>query len=141
MSAVVVDASVAVKWFLPEPYAQAARRVLAGRRTLLAPDLIWAEVGNVLWKRLQWAEITRDVAERILRDFRRFPLRTDAAKRLLEPAWALAAQWGVSVYDGLYLALAISRRCRLVTADRSLIEATKKAPFASSIIWVEERIL
>lgn len=141
MSAVVVDASVAVKWFLPEPYARAARRVLAGRRTLLAPDLIWAEVSNVLWKRLQRAEITREVAERILRDFRRFPLRTDAAKRLLEPAWALAAQWGVSVYDGLYLALAISRRCRLVTADRSLIEATKKASFASSIIWVEERIL
>jgi predicted nucleic acid-binding protein len=140
VSAVVVDASVAVKWFLPEPYAHAARRVLAGRRTLLAPDLIWAEVGNVLWKRLQRAEITHEAAERILHDFRRFPLQTYTARRLLEPAWALAAQWGVSVYDGLYLALAISRRCRLVTADRSLIEATKQAPLASLVVWVEERI-
>ncbi len=137
MSAVVVDASVAVKWFLPEPHAPAAQRVLKGRRTLLAPDLIWAEVGNVLWKRLQRAEITHEVAERILQDFKRFPLQTYAAKPLLEPAWALAAQWRISIYDGLYLALAISRHCKLVTADRAFVDAIKGEPLASVVIWIE----
>ncbi len=137
MSAVVIDASVAVKWFLPEPHASAARRLLKGKRTLLAPDLIWAEVGNVIWKRLQRAEMTREVAESILRDFKRFPLHTYAARTLLEPAWTLAAHWRISVYDGLYLALAISRDCQLVTADRRFFETFKREPFASTLVWVE----
>ena len=137
MSAVVIDASVAVKWFLPEPHAPAARRVLSGRRTLLAPDLIWAEVGNVLWKRVQRAELTREAAEQILRDFKRFPLQTYAAKTLLEPAWILAAQYRISVYDGLYLALAVSRHCALLTADRPFHDAIKQGPLASAVLWVE----
>lgn len=132
-----MDASVAAKWFFPEPHAPAARRVLGGRHTLVAPDLIWAEVGNVLWKRCQRAEITREAAWRILRDFKRFPLRTYAAKTLLEPAWDLAVQCRISVYDGLYLALAVSRRGTLVTADRPFHDAIKAGPLASVVVWVE----
>ena len=49
---VVVDSSVAIKWFLPEPNADAALRLLDGYRrgdlSFLAPDLIHAEVGNIL---------------------------------------------------------------------------------------------
>lgn len=137
MSEIVIDASVAVKWFLPEPHALAARRVLKRRRTLLAPDLIWAEVGNVFWKRVQRAELTREAAEQILRDFRRFPLQTYAAKTLLEPAWMLANQYRISVYDGLYLALAVSRSCALVTADRPFHDTIKQGPLASAVLWVE----
>ncbi|MBI4342341.1 MAG: type II toxin-antitoxin system VapC family toxin [Candidatus Omnitrophica bacterium] len=137
MSAFVIDASVAVKWFLPEPHAQAARRVLSGRRTLLAPDLIWAEVGNVLWKRCQRAEIAPEAAQRILQEFKRFPLETYPAKALLELAWSLALQHRISVYDGLYLALAVGRHGKLVTADRSLVDAMAKDPLASVVVWVE----
>ena len=137
MSTVVIDASVAVKWFLPEPHADAARRLLNRKRTFLAPDLIWAEVGNVLWKRVQRAELAHELAEQILRDFKRFPFQTYAAKALLEPAWALAAQWRISVYDGLYLALAISRNLKLVTANQHLIEVMKGNPLSSVIVWVE----
>lgn len=136
MSAVVIDASVAVKWFLPEPHAHAARRVLHGGRTLLAPDLIWAEVGNVLWKRCQRAELTLEVARQILRDFKQFPFQTYAVKTLLDPAWDIATQCRISVYDGLYLALAIGRNCKLVTADRSFYDTVKKGPFAGSALWV-----
>ena len=137
MSAVVIDASVAVKWFLPEPHAHAARRVLNGQRTLLAPDLIWAEVGYVLWKRCQRAEMTHEVAQGILRDLKRFPLQTYAAKTLLEPAWVLATQHRISVYDGLYLALAVSQNCKLVTADHSLIDAIKEEQLASVVVGIE----
>lgn len=137
MSAVVVDASVAVKWFFPEPHAQAARQVLSGRRTLLAPELIWAEVANVLWKRVQREELTPEAAQQILQDFKRFPLHTYPIKTLLEPAWRLAVERRISVHDGLYLALAVSRECKLVTADRPFHDAIKEGALASSIIWVE----
>jgi predicted nucleic acid-binding protein len=137
VSAIVIDASVAVKWFFPEIHAAAAQRVLKGRRPLLAPDLIWAEVGNALWKRFQRGEVTREAAQGILRDFRQFPLQTHPAKTLLEPAWALAAQYHITVYDSLYLALALGRNCKLVTADRSFVDAIKNQPLTSTVVWIE----
>ncbi|PIQ84182.1 MAG: PIN domain nuclease [Candidatus Omnitrophica bacterium CG11_big_fil_rev_8_21_14_0_20_63_9] len=137
MSVVVVDASVAVKWFLPEPHAEAARRVLKGRGPLLAPDLIWAEVGNVLWKKVQRGELAPEAAYAILADFKHFPLQTFAAKALLDAAWELATRLRRSVYDSLYLALAISRNGRLVTADLQFFNALKGGPFATTLTWVE----
>jgi predicted nucleic acid-binding protein len=51
----VVDASVVAKWFIPEPYKDNAERLLRDflndRIELTAPDLLIAEVGNLLWKR------------------------------------------------------------------------------------------
>ena len=55
MDTVVVDSSVVIKWFVVEPYSVEAHYMLeeyqAGPRTLLAPDLLYAEVGNLVWKK------------------------------------------------------------------------------------------
>jgi predicted nucleic acid-binding protein len=45
----IVDASVALQWYLREPGADAARQILAGDEVLVAPDLVVAEVCNVSW--------------------------------------------------------------------------------------------
>jgi predicted nucleic acid-binding protein len=57
VSRYVVDASVAVKWYLPEPESDAAGRLLDPEHDLIAPDLLFAEVGNALWKRWRRGEI------------------------------------------------------------------------------------
>jgi predicted nucleic acid-binding protein len=55
MDNLVVDSSVAIKWFITETYSQVARRILndyqSGSINLLAPDLINAEIGNIVWKK------------------------------------------------------------------------------------------
>ena len=140
MSALVVDASVAVKWFLPEIHSEAAGRVLKSRKALLAPDLIWAEIGNVLWKKVRRDELGSEEAQGILEDFMRFPLEAYACKILLHPAWDLAVRLGVSVYDGLYLALAAGKKCSLVTADRKLYESLRNKPVGFKLIWVEDAV-
>jgi predicted nucleic acid-binding protein len=52
---VVVDSSVVIKWFVEEPYVVEAHRILEAYETgtllLLAPDLLYAEVGNIIWKK------------------------------------------------------------------------------------------
>jgi predicted nucleic acid-binding protein len=47
---VVVDASVTIKWFVPEPLSDEADRLLGGGDALFAPDLLLLEFGNTLWK-------------------------------------------------------------------------------------------
>lgn len=138
MSALVVDASVAVKWLVPEIHSAAAVQVLARASALLAPDLIWAELGNVLWKKRRRGELTADVARNMLRDFRRFPFTVHAAESLMEEAFNIADGFGRSVYDSLYLALALREGCPLVTADRRFYEAMEGGPLGSSLRWVED---
>lgn len=69
----VIDASVAVKWYTPEPLSKAADQYLQlykeNKAMLLAPDLLTIEVGNVLWKKTLTNEITGDDARTILHGF------------------------------------------------------------------------
>ena len=136
MTRIVVDASVAVKWFLPEDHSKEALRLLDERRELLAPDLIWAEVGNVLWKRWRGGELAAENARIILQDFRKLPLLIHPADEIAEAAWSLASELGRSFYDSLYLALAANQSCPMVTADRRLWNALGST--LASLVWIED---
>ncbi len=138
MTYLVVDASVAVKWFLREVHAEAAVRILDPNHELIAPDLIWAEFGNVLWKRRRRGEITLATARAILLDFKRYPIATMPVAPLVEAALEIADGLRQSVYDSLYLALAERRECRLVTADRRFRDAVMDSALAARMLWVAE---
>jgi predicted nucleic acid-binding protein len=134
----VVDASVAVQWFVPEAHSSAARGLLRAGISLLAPDLIRAEVGNVLWKRWRRGELDAAEVEAALADFRRLPLEVHSAEPLLESAWAIARETGLTVYDSLYVALAVAHQAPLVTADRRLFERLRDGALAAACRWVED---
>jgi len=134
----VVDASIAIKWLLPEIHSAAALRILEGRNELFAPDLIWAEAGNVLWKRVRSGAVSTDNAQALLRDLRRFPITTLPMGSLVESALEIAVSFGRTVYDSLYLTLALSRQCQLVTADRRLYNSLRRGPLAPTLLWVED---
>lgn len=138
MKRIVVDASVAVKWFLPEIHSVAAVRLLETRRELLAPDLLAAEFGNILWKKVRLGEISVEDEREIVRGFRLIPFTVVPSAELLEAALELANGIERSVYDSLYLALAVARKCRLVTADRRFCAAVARSPFSRNILWIEE---
>jgi predicted nucleic acid-binding protein len=135
---VVVDASVAMKWFVPEELSTESRQLLATGYELLAPDLIWAELGNVLWKKHRRRELDERTATRLLRDFSRVPIEFHASEHWAEGALELAIRYGVTVYDGLYLALAAGNACRLVTADQRLHRACQGGPLAQVLSWVRD---
>lgn len=122
----VIDASVTVKWFIPEPESDRAASLLADYRArragLIAPDLLVAEVGNALWKRsVLRGEIAFSDAQAMYRDFidLGIPLRPSSA--LAERALAIAAEHRHSLYDALYVALALERKCELISADQTFV--------------------
>lgn len=135
---VVVDSSVAIKWFVVEPYAVEAHRLLeayeTGTLTLLAPDLLYAEVGNIVWKKHRFQGLAAEDAEAIIAAFRlvTFVVTSDAV--LLEEAYRLAAAHQRTVYDALYLALSLREHCPWVTADEKIVNAL--AGTFPHIIWV-----
>lgn len=138
MSRLVVDASVAIKWYVPEVHSAVAARLLEGADELLAPDLIFPEFGNILWKKRRLGEIREAEAREILKALRTVPLQVYPSEPLLDAAFEIAIGLNRSVYDSLYVALAESQDCRFVTADRKLHNALQSTPLAKSIAWIAE---
>lgn len=117
----VVDASVALKWFLPEPDSQAAETLLAGAEVLIAPTLIISEVCNAAWKRWRRGETTARHAEWVAEGIATVGVMLIGDQDLAVSAMAIARRLDHPVYDCFYLALAEQRDAVMVTADKRLI--------------------
>ncbi|MFZ5863659.1 MAG: type II toxin-antitoxin system VapC family toxin [Nitrospirota bacterium] len=138
MSRYVVDASVAAKWFIPEVHSDAALRLFEGDHSLAVPDLFLAEFGNILWKKTRLGDITRDEGREILKAIKIVPFDIVSSAPLLDPAFEIAVGLGRTMYDSVYIALAVLEGCPLVTADRALCRVIKTTPFAQNVLWIEE---
>jgi predicted nucleic acid-binding protein len=130
LSLYVLDASVAVKWFLPasdEPFASQARQMLQEWTdetvTLLVPDLFFAEVANVLLKAVRARRCSLQEAELSLARLEAADIPSFSSLKLLEQAFAIATRHGRSLYDSLYVALAAKSKAQLITADERLVNA------------------
>ena len=123
MSVFVVDASVVVKWFVPEIHSDAAQRLLALSHEYLAPDLLFAETTNTIWKKIRRGELNLQEGRRLVGDIGRIAVETMSCRALAEDAHALANATGRTVYDALYIALAVRLDTCLITADDRLAAA------------------
>ena len=140
MSRVVIDASVAVKWFLPEEDSDAAGALLHSGHDLLAPDLLHAEVGSVLGKRARRGEFDQTDGLNMLRSLMQLRIVVRSHPPLAEAAWAICTRYAQSFYDSLYLALALGGEARFVTADKRFFNALKDTPLAPHMAWVSETL-
>ena len=128
MSVFVVDASVVVKWFVPEIHSDAARRLLVLPHEYVAPDLLFAETANTIWKKIRRGELTAEEGPQLVADVGRIAVDTVSCRALAEDAHALANATGRTVYDSMYVALAVRLNTRAITADDRLEAALKRIP-------------
>ncbi len=132
----IVDASVVCKWYLPEDNHNLAKRLLTDELSLLAPELLFAEVGNVLWKRLRRETVDPKEMNRIHWHLSRSLHRVVPLSDLFVPALRIATIIDHPVYDCFYLALAERENAPLMTADERLITrltSTQWAPLVVSL--------
>jgi predicted nucleic acid-binding protein len=139
----VIDASVAVKWYLAEVYQTEAILILDSDEILLAPDLLISEVGNIIWKKVRLKELSKNEAHEIITSFARVTERVQIipGSSLLEPAFEIATAYDRTVYDALYVGLAVVHKCQLVTADRRLFNSLSKTRLAGNLRWIADASL
>lgn len=121
MSALVVDASVAVKWYLPEEDSETALALLGSAAALHAPGLLRLEVANAFWKHARAGQIDQGLWALARPRLERSIGQWHDSASLLDEAFAMAGAMGHPVYDCLYLALARHLGAKRVSADRRLI--------------------
>jgi predicted nucleic acid-binding protein len=120
---ILIDASVAVKWFREEQDSDLAALFYATHAgTMAAPDLFAIEVAAALVRNANMVKDARPVMERALLAFD--TLLVGGSVRLIsttpariQNASKLALDLGHPLKDCLYLALAMEQKCDLVTCD------------------------
>ena len=131
MSLYVVDASVVVKWFVPEIHSEEARRLLDAAHEYMAPDLLFAETANAIWKKVRRKELSLEEGQRLVADMGKVAVETVSCRSLAEDAHALATATGRTVYDCMYVALAARLNTRSITADDRLEAVLRSFPAVS----------
>ena len=123
---IVIDASIAAAWLLPEKDSEAAEAVIAalsGRPPV--PSLFWHEARNILIIAERRGRIVVGEAAAAMGRLRRLPLE-DAGAGSDNAVIALAAAHRLSAYDAAYLALAQKRDLPLATLDQKLAAAARR---------------
>ena len=132
----VVDASIALKWVIPEALSDAATRLRDGEDEFLAPDLLLVEVANALWKKTTSGEISAREADVALDLVAQSGIDLHPTGPLLPRAMEVARRLAHPVYDCVYLALAEREHIALVTADQRLVRRLSSRKFGVSVVDV-----
>jgi predicted nucleic acid-binding protein len=121
MTAYVLDASVAVAWYLTESFSHSARlwqtRLLRDEVAMYVPGLHYWEVGNVLRTYVRRGELEEALAREVYDLHLEAPL--DVAEPDRQQTFAHALEYEATMYDAVYISLSLSLNAPLVTAERT----------------------
>ncbi len=121
---IVIDASVALKWVLPEEESIAARMLL--EQELVAPTLWLVEAGNALWRYANTGKLTSSDVQSRLTKLASAPVTLLPSEDYVQNALNLAVQLRHPIYDCIYLAAAIRQDTHVVTADTRFLSAVAR---------------
>ena len=128
----VVDASVALAWALPDessPYADAVLAVVE-REGLRVPELWAREIANGLAVAYLRKRITSTDEKAFLAALSHLSIEveeTSAALTVIRDGTAAALRYGLTAYDAAYVDLAARERLTLATLDSAMRKAAEQS--------------
>lgn len=138
----VLDAAVAVKWFVPEKDSPTALKLkdahTSGNLSLFAPDLLTYEVANAL--RYRSSLTSKDLKASIDSLFELDLILVSPTAKSLSRTSFLARTLDLTIYDASYLELAESLDCKVVTSDQPFLENVSKSndTYSNKVIFLND---
>jgi predicted nucleic acid-binding protein len=130
----VVDASVAVKIFVPETHTAQAQGIFVrfaseNGAELIVPDLFFVECANVFWKWVQRSGYPAAEVRAHLHDLTGFGLMVIPTQAIAEEALEIALKHRITAYDACYVVASNQTRLPLITADEKLVANLAKSAY------------
>ena len=134
----VLDASVAAKLYFVEEHSDLAAATLRRADRLIAPELLFLEMASIAAKHSRRGTSSPAHGMGTVQSVAQILDEAIPLLGLAPRAFALAATYGFSVYDGAYLALAEERNFRLLTADMKLVRLGRQAGLGDFLLPLAE---
>lgn len=134
----VLDASVGIKWFLPENLSQHAHILLEKEKGFEIPDLFLIEMDSIIAKRVRNGSLNVIRAGEIASTLRDISFMTTEYQSVNSVAFRIATAYYVSLYDAIYIAVAVIKDKKMVTADKKLVRAVENTPLESFVKFLGE---
>ncbi len=133
MNILVVDACVAIKWFLPENKFKEAGEILNSFNRMIIPDLFLIEFDAIVTKKVRQRLVEQSDAVQIIQEIRNIPFDVVPYKLVSKMAFDLSSALPITQYDACYLAAAIEYDEKVVTADMRFFNGMRGTPFESYV--------
>ncbi|MBA2692975.1 MAG: type II toxin-antitoxin system VapC family toxin [Rubrobacter sp.] len=132
----MLDTSVAVKWYVSEEFRDEALTLFDamanGTIRGAAPSTIQPEFWNALWQKRRRGELSPEEARSIWGEFAEDPVSLYKPEDLMPRATEIA-DFGVIIYDALFISLAEAMDTIMATADDRLLRPLRETPFADLV--------
>ena len=135
---VVVDANVAIKWFVQQQGSDDARRVQAYPGPLIAPSLLISETTNGIWRHVANGDVTASSARAAVIGLPKWFHELVEDQALASSALDLAIDLNYAPYDCFYLVLAMRRSAPFVTADKRLINRLSSTRYKAHVVHLAD---
>lgn len=129
----VVDASVCLKQYIPDPLSSKAVLLFAHlanpQNQIFVPDLFYIETANALWKYIRARQLTPAKVQTDLATLKTLPLSVVSTAELRSEAVNIGLTYSITAYDGSYVALSQRIQAPLLTLDQKLVKSLAIAPY------------
>lgn len=127
----VLDASVAAKWYIKEEDSEKAQDllldILGNKVSVWSPVVFWYEVGHILNMAERRERIGNGDAVQAFRNLRMIPIGViESSENEDIEALSLAIQHRKSFYDMSYLVAAMGKGWEFCTADMKIVEGVSE---------------
>ncbi|MCC5913654.1 MAG: type II toxin-antitoxin system VapC family toxin [Balneolaceae bacterium] len=129
MNAPVIDACVAIKWFLPEEGFEEAGSILNSHNRMIVPDLFFIEFDAIVTKKVRQQLVEPEDSSLIIQEIRKLPLEVISYSKIHKLAFDLSSALPITQYDACYLSVAIEFNQKVITADKRFFKGMRYTPY------------
>jgi predicted nucleic acid-binding protein len=133
MSIPVIDACVAIKWFLPEEKFEEAGAILSSHNRMIAPDLFFIEFDAIVTKKVRQRLVDQKDAAIMVQEIRNIPFEVIPYSMISRLAFDLSSTLAITQYDACYLSVAIEFNQKVYTADKRFYRGMRETPFENFV--------
>lgn len=135
----VIDSSVALKWWLDdEEFVEEARVLLnelvGGKIELVVPELWLYEIANGINTAVKRGRISNDTGEEFIEELQSITATLVPVNSYLTKTYKESAKYNHAIYDIVYMVVAENKQIPFITADKKFCDKVKsKKPFVTHL--------
>lgn len=129
----VLDTNICIKQFIVDPLTPKVNQLFDSLDDpaveFFVPDLFYIECANVLWKYVRAKLYTAEQVQADLSDLKALRFQVTSTKELMNKAVQIGLDYGITAYDGCYVALSEQVTAPLLTLDERLVNSLRDSKF------------